>query len=482
MAETAENTTFNMADRGHEVEVIENYQSALNCVICSLIINKATHGCERHVFCEGCIKEYLTKSFEKECPICPGGCRKQIDPAKLSPNFTIDMLINKLKSKCSFKDCSWTGDLLDLVKDHRSQCNYATVKCLRNGCEESFLQEDTEKHDNICLYKYLQCSYCENDVLRMNKEDHETSCSMEKVKCIYHEVGCNNVMCRRDVDKHEHDYQSLHMKLSFQNNVRNEKRQEKLAIVVENSAEENRQLKQQINELKHEVSDVIEKSSNEMNQLKHKNNELREEVSKLKKEVTQTSSRFLFFKERRKRVNLDKIADIEQRLKTGGFLPNYAEIDDTKLILKIKMLAGHFVQIEKLLLLVKARNYDENLGECLTNAGNFNAYFLTPLKVIPYHWFDFTGSGLADNTQHVIRFPIKNNQIEDFFCDYNVYTVQSINNNMTVIGFPQGWIIKIVIDDEELVVNVEEEFNPFDTDKLKAAEVSGSGCIIILQK
>jgi len=278
MAEAAENTTLNDADRGHEVEVIENYQNALNCVICSLIINKATHGCERHVFCEGCIKEYLTKSFEKENPICPGGCRKQIDPSKLSPNFTIDMLINKLKSKCSFKNCSWTGDLLDLVQDHRSQCNYATVKCSRNGCGESFLKEDSEKHDNICLYKYLQCCYCENDVLRMNKEDHEKSCAMEKVKCIYHEVGCNNVMCRRDVDKHEHEYQSLHMKLSFQTNIRNEKRltqentnlKEKLAIVVENSAEE-------------------------INQTKHENNELREEVSKLKKEVTHTHLYKSFF-------------------------------------------------------------------------------------------------------------------------------------------------------------------------------------------
>jgi len=60
MTEAAQ-ATFNMADRGYEVEVIENYQNALNCVICSLIINKATRGCERHVFCEACVKEYLTK-------------------------------------------------------------------------------------------------------------------------------------------------------------------------------------------------------------------------------------------------------------------------------------------------------------------------------------------------------------------------------------------------------------------------------------
>jgi len=185
------------------------------------------------------------------------------------------------------------------VQDHRSQCSYATIKCLRNECGESFLKEDTEKHDNICLYKYLQCCYCENDVLRMNKEDHETSCAMEKVKCIYHEVGCNNVMCRRDVDKHEHDYQSLHMKLSFQNFKKNEKRltqenvdmKKKLTEVVRDSTSEINQLKQQNNLLKQEVSklNIEVAKTKQIYQIKQQNNELKHKVSQLNKEITTIS-------------------------------------------------------------------------------------------------------------------------------------------------------------------------------------------------
>jgi len=291
MAEAAEITTFNQADKGYDVELTENYcPSALNCVICSLIINKATHGCERHVFCEGCIKEYLTKSFEKESPICPGGCRKQIDPAKLSPNLAFDMMINKLKSKCSFKDCSWTGDLLDLVQ-----------------------------------------------------EDHEKSCAMEKVKCIYHEVGCNNVMCRRDVDKHEHDYQSLHMKLSFQNNIRNEKRltQEnadmkkklsQLTEVVRDSTAEINQLKQQNNLLKQEVSKLnIEAAKNkQFYQIKQQNNELKHKVSQLNKEITTTSLQMMDLKANKKRKMFVKV---EQLLKSlEGLCPKYFEIDHSTII------------------------------------------------------------------------------------------------------------------------------------------------------
>jgi len=464
-----------MNGKGYEVEVLENYPSALNCVICSLIINKATHGCERHVFCEGCIKEYLTKSFEKECPICPGGCRKQIDPAKLSPNFTIDMMINKLKSKCSFKDCSWTGDLLDLVQDHRSQCNYATIKCLRNGCGESFLKEDTEKHDNICLYKYLQCCYCENDVLRMNKEDHEKSCAMEKVKCIYHEIGCNNIMCRRDVDKHEHDYQSVHMKLSFQNNIRNEKRltqeninlKEKLHFVVEKSTE--------MSQLHNELTVVVKKSTEEINQSQQHNNELKEEVSKLNTELIQVKEyiKQTKFNERREKI--------KKTLTDSGYAKTCVAIYDKTLVIKTNnMFNNHLcVDFQQLRNLIKARYYDENHEKCFRNYNIFGAYFLEAFKVMPCHWFDFTGTGIVDKTQHVITFPIKDNRIEDFSCEYKTFTVQSIKNTMTVRGFPQENKIKIAIDGEERDVEVKEEFNPFDTDRLRGEKVSGSGCIII---
>jgi len=48
-------------DGGYEVEIIENYPNFLNCVICSLIIEKATNGCECHVFCKSCIEAYLSK-------------------------------------------------------------------------------------------------------------------------------------------------------------------------------------------------------------------------------------------------------------------------------------------------------------------------------------------------------------------------------------------------------------------------------------
>jgi len=47
---------------GYEVETTESYQSALNCVICSLIIKKATNGCECHVFCKSFLENYISET------------------------------------------------------------------------------------------------------------------------------------------------------------------------------------------------------------------------------------------------------------------------------------------------------------------------------------------------------------------------------------------------------------------------------------
>jgi len=82
----------------------------------------------------------------------------------------------------------------------------------------------------------------------------------------------------------------------------------------------------------------------------------------------------------------------------------------------------------------------------------------------------------------MITFPIKDNQIEDFTCDNKTFTVESINNTMTVSGFSQDCNIKIVIDGEERDVMAGEEFKPFDTQKLITARFSGSACIIIYKK
>jgi len=162
------------------------------------------------------------------------------------------------------------------------------------------------------------------------------------------------------------------------------------------------------------------------------------------------------------------------------------------------MCGSYCVDVQQLLELIIAPNYDKNHQKCFLNTHDFKYYFQEVFKIIPCHWFDFNDVVL-DNTQHIIpchwfddnnvflyktqyiiTFPVKDNQIKDFYCKYKSITVQSINNVMTVTGFPKENKIRIVIDGKERDVNANEEFNPFDTDKLKATKVSGSGCFIVM--
>jgi len=261
-----------LGEGGYVVAVTESYQDALNCAICHLIIKKATNGCECHVFCHSCLENYINiPRLDEKFLKCPGNCTKKFDPFKsLVPNQTIDMMVNKLKTKCSSQGCLWTGDLLDLVTLHQKECidKLIIIKCKRRKCEGIFLRKDQEKHEAVCLYKPLLCFYCKMNLWRVNKDEHEVLCSTEKIQCLYHEAGCNTLMYRKDTDKHEQDSQSIHLKLSF-------KRSEKS---VTNLSKVNSYLVENVSILK----ESAKKANKEINILKQRNKDLQEEVEEVK--------------------------------------------------------------------------------------------------------------------------------------------------------------------------------------------------------
>jgi len=178
---------------GYDVEVIEDYPSKLNCIICTYVIKHATHGCENHVFCKLCVNNYAEHHNirNEDSLICPGGCKEEIDPENLQPNLFVDLLIKTLKTKCLNDSCSWQGYLIDLVEVHRMNCDHVKVNCANLGCQEMFSKQDVDKHDEICLYKSIQCCYCDHTIIKINKEKHEETCLPEVVACEYHSIGCN---------------------------------------------------------------------------------------------------------------------------------------------------------------------------------------------------------------------------------------------------------------------------------------------------
>jgi len=144
---------------------------------------------------------------------------------------------------------------------------------------------------------------------------------------------------------------------------------------------------------------------------------------------------------------------------------------------------GYLIAPQLLQEVIKSPKYNENHIKCFSQLqqNNFGKYFQETFEIIPCHWYDFITANDV-NTRHMITFPIKDNQIEDFTCKYTTFTVESINNTIKVSGFQKNYNIKIVIDTEEQDIMAEEKIKPFDTEKLIAARFSGSACIIICKK
>jgi len=147
--------------------------------------------------------------------MCPGGCRKVIDATKIEPNEFADQMINCLTTKCTNEGCNWPGDLLDLVQVHQLNCEYILQSCINLGCNEKYLKKDLLQHNEVCLYKLIECTYCHTDIIRINKEKHDVGRLNEKVKCIYYDIGCKTELRRRDIPLHEQSHHTEHTRLIY---------------------------------------------------------------------------------------------------------------------------------------------------------------------------------------------------------------------------------------------------------------------------
>lgn len=46
------------------------------------------------------------------------------------------------------------------AQDHERYCLYKPMKCLLEGCEESFLKSFREEHELQCVYRSVRCEHC----------------------------------------------------------------------------------------------------------------------------------------------------------------------------------------------------------------------------------------------------------------------------------------------------------------------------------
>ena len=225
---------------GYEHEFVDSPHDRLVCKICiHPCRDPYLSGCCGHNFCKLCLDN--AKAATKTCPFCRN---KEFSTF---PNRQADREIRSLHVMCTNKErgCEWQGEL-NYINNHlvnSDGCQFEDVKC-SNGCGKMLQRRYLTSHvETECLCRKVDCSYCHitgehqfiegehkeqcpklplpcpnkcevGSVLREDMEAHRKECSLEMVQCEYHNVGCDERIIRKDLEKHEHERMKGHLSLT----------------------------------------------------------------------------------------------------------------------------------------------------------------------------------------------------------------------------------------------------------------------------
>ncbi len=234
---------------GYQSEFVESVGD-YECPLCLHVTREPslTSCCGQH-FCQACIQKILTDN--KPCSFCK------------NDSFTVFFdkkqrrRVLDLKIYCDKKanDCDWLGGLGELEQHLGEKCQFVPVDCPYN-CGEAFERRfltvhktnDCPKRPHSCDYCLLEGTYqeiqdnhlpvcpkylveCPNEcgVAPPEKgqlEGHLRECPLAMVECELKELGCEEVVQRKDADKHMDQAAQKHMRLSTSYFITNQRKQD----------------------------------------------------------------------------------------------------------------------------------------------------------------------------------------------------------------------------------------------------------------
>merc|ERR1712228_119318 len=134
--------------------------------------------------------------------------------------------------------CLWTGSWGDCNR-HLLQCEFEIICC--EYCDVDVMKKDLRAHYAECAYYPLRCNKCNDLVrrremslhadiicpkqmvlciegcgerlLREEQTKHSDVCPEHSMKCEYFINGCNQMIKRKDLDKHMNDAMATHLAL-----------------------------------------------------------------------------------------------------------------------------------------------------------------------------------------------------------------------------------------------------------------------------
>jgi len=220
------------------------WQGEVNSIIDHL---ESNNGCpyEEVVCPTNCDTKFLQRKLlndhlENQCP------RRKVDCQYCNITDELQYIEGSHMEKCPKypllcpNNCGASDIPREDMDDHREWCLFEEVNC-PNQCEMSFQRQYLQNHtENECPCREVSCQYCQTidkqqfiegqhldlcpkfpliclnkceaeNILREDMETHKKECPLEMVQCVYHNVGCNTMMARKDLQQHSQDKIEEHL-------------------------------------------------------------------------------------------------------------------------------------------------------------------------------------------------------------------------------------------------------------------------------
>ena len=226
---------------GYEYKFVKDPPDTLVCKICHHPCRVPyLTGCCGHNFCKSCLD--AAKMTVTCCPYC-----RNEEDFTLFNNKLSDREIRSLHVMCTNKErgCEWQ-DELNNINNHLGNsngCQFEDVSC-SNECGKMLQRRYLTSHiETECPRRKVDCQYCHftgehqfiegehkeqcpklplpcpnkcevGSVPREDMEAHRKECPLQMVQCEYHNVGCEDRMMRKDLEKHIREKIEMHLTLA----------------------------------------------------------------------------------------------------------------------------------------------------------------------------------------------------------------------------------------------------------------------------
>lgn len=166
-----------LLDIGYDDKRFPNaVEEDFHCPIC-LNVFKEPMQCRsnEHHFCKPCISRHL-----ENCETCPS-CREELTFDTLrKPSRFLSKSLSSLRICCEFTDrgCKQVL-LLDELTSHVAECSFSPVECSNDGCNIVMNKRDVPRHEvEVCHFRKVKCDQCNV----MKKDIDEMKASLEELQ------------------------------------------------------------------------------------------------------------------------------------------------------------------------------------------------------------------------------------------------------------------------------------------------------------